>query len=1096
MQSRMIPLLLAGPAGSGKTHRCLAEIAAHLRESAAGAPLILVAPRQATYQLERQILSFPGVEGFTRLRILSFQRLAQFVFEATGTIAPKLLDEDGRVMVMRAILARRRNDLRVYRESAQRDGLAQELSGLWREACEHRIGPAALRAAAQKVKNLRLRAKLEDFADVFGDYAKWLEHHELRDGDELLEIAADAVLKGPLPEIAGLWLDGFAQMTPQERRLVNAILPKCAAATLAFCLPERPVKPRDAFSMWSVVARTYCQVRTELSAVVNATPCEEVLSRRAMDGRFDAAAELAHLEEYWAAPKRFEQSFGAALRVVKCANIEGEAVFVAREILKFVRAGGRFREVAVLVRSLDEAHDVLRRVFHRYQIPCFVDRRESVAHHPVAELTRGALRAIASEYRHHELFGALKSGLARVDENDLDWFENMALARGWSGEDWRGKLFCGPKADDAVRARAEKIRKEALQPIFRLDKKLGATPSGSDLAEALRDFWDGLEVDKQLENWAQEVRETLHSTVWTQMEEWLESIELAFANERMPLKKWLSIVEAGLSSLTVGLIPPSLDQVVIGAVDRSRNPDLKAVFLLGVNEGMFPKPGKERLLLNDAERENLAEAGVQFGMPSLWDLGAEQFYAYIACTRARERLTLSYSESSRDGQPLNPSIFISQLRRLFPTLETEEFSAVDVFEAEATHELNPLVFAAARRSGEMSHVEQALAAWPTLKVSWERARAAAVLDLATLSAPTIERLFGKRLRTSVSKLEQFAMCPFRFFVASGLRAEERLRFELDRREEGSFQHEILAEFHRRVQKRGLKWRDVSPAEGRRLVREIGAELKTEFQDGLAEATAQNRFRAEAKLTALEDFIEGYLQLMRGCDFDPAHVELAFGFDGGLPPWRVDVDSAHCLEFTGRIDRVDVWIDPETKRCYALVFDYKSSARKLHRVLVENAIQQQLPAYLAALQKMGGTAEFPFEVRAGGAFYVNLRAEVKRATSRSAAFDAEEAANDLKQTGAFDAGLLDRLDKEKKGLLFDYSDKGRASVEYKGLPSEDFTEFVRATEERLRELGRRIFDGDVRMDPYKKGGQTACNNCFYGAICRIDPWTHPFRKLGA
>src|SRR5262245_45358964 len=143
----MIPLLLAGPAGSGKTHRCLAEIAGHLRTSAAGAPLILLAPRQATYQLERQILSFQGVDGFTRLRILSFQRLAQFVFDATGTAPPKLLDEEGRVMVMRAILARRRNGLRVYRESAQRDGLAQELSALWREVCEHRSGPGGLRAA-------------------------------------------------------------------------------------------------------------------------------------------------------------------------------------------------------------------------------------------------------------------------------------------------------------------------------------------------------------------------------------------------------------------------------------------------------------------------------------------------------------------------------------------------------------------------------------------------------------------------------------------------------------------------------------------------------------------------------------------------------------------------------------------------------------------------------------------------------------------------------------------------------------------------------------------------------------------------------------
>jgi ATP-dependent helicase/nuclease subunit B len=1092
----MIPLLLAGPAGSGKTYRCLAEIAAHLQKSGVGAPLILVAPRQATYQLERQILSFPGVEGFTRLRILSFQRLAQLVFDVTGTVAPKLLDEDGRVMVMRAILARRRNDLRIYRESAQRDGLAQEMSSLWREACEHRIGPSAMRAAAQKIGNPRLAGKLQDFTDVFEDYAKWLQAQGLRDGDELLEIAADAALKGPLPEIAGLWLDGFAQMTPQERRLVNAILPKCAEATLAFCLPERPVKPRDAFSMWSTVARTYCQVRTEVGAIFDSAPREEVLARRTTSGRFDAAAALAHLEQYWAAPKRFEENVGSTIRVVKCANLETEAVFAAREILKFVRAGGRFREAAVLVRSLEDVHDVLRRVFQRFEIPCFVDRRQSVAHHPIAELTRGALRTIANDYRHYELFGALKSGLACVDENDLDWFENTSLARGWSGEDWRRKLFCGPKADERVSERAERIRKKTLQPLFRLEKKLGATPSGAELAAALRDLWDGLEVERQLDEWAHEAREALHSTVWTQMEEWLKSIELAFAHERMPLKKWLAIVEAGLSSLTVGLIPPSLDQVVIGAVDRSRNPDLKAVFLLGVNEGLFPKPGKERLLLNDGERETLAEAGVQFGMPSLWDLGAEQFYAYIACTRPREMLNVTYSEVGFDGQPLNASVFISQLQRLFPTLVIEDFGGVDCLEAEAAHELNAVVFAAARRGGELSKIEREFAAWPELKESWERARAAAVLDLANLNAATVERLYGNRVRTSVSKLEQFAMCPFRFFVASGLRAEERLRFELDRREEGSFQHEILAAFHKRVLECGLKWREVSPVEGRKLVREIGAAMKEQFQDGLAEATAQNRFRAEAKLSALEDFIESYLELMRGCDFDPAHVELAFGFEGGLPAWRVEVDSARALEFSGRIDRVDVWIDPETKRCYALVFDYKSSARKLHRVLVENAIQQQLPAYLAALQKMGGTAEFPFEVRAGGAFYVNLRAEVKKADSRSAAFHAEGAAIDLKQTGAFDAGLLERLDKEKTGLLFDYSKEGRPSVEYKALAPEEFANFVSDTETRLRELGRRIFEGDVRMDPYKKGGQTACNNCFYGAICRIDPWTHPFRKLVA
>jgi ATP-dependent helicase/nuclease subunit B len=1100
----MIPLLLAGPAGSGKTHRCLAEIADDLRASSSDAPLILLAPRQATYQLERQILSFPGVEGFTRLHILSFHRLAQFVLEVTKTVAPKMLDEEGRVMVMRAILARRQNELRVYRESAQRDGLAQELSDLWREICEHRAGPIGLRKAAAKIQNSRLRAKLEDFAIVFTDYQNWLNDNSLRDGDEMLDLAAEAALKGTLPTVGGLWLDGFAQMTPQERRLLNAILPKCAKATLAFCLPERPLKPGDAFSMWSVVARTYCAVRDEVRGIFQAPPREETLARRRVGGRFDAAPMLAHLEEWWGNPRPYAapsgplRTAGPTLRVVKCANVEAEAVFVARQVLKFVRSGGRFREAAVLVRSLDDAADALRRVFRRYEIPFFLDRRESVAHHPLAELTRGALRTIAFGFKHHDLFAALKSGLIGVSDDNIDWFENVSLARGWNGNDWRAKLNCGPKAHESEVARVEEIRQGALKPIFRLERMLGPEPTGRDLAEALRDFWTSLDVEAELERWAEGVEGTLHATVWSQMTDWLESVETAFKNERMSLGRWLEIVEAGLAALTVGLIPPSLDQVLIGAVDRSRNPDLRSVFLVGVNEGLFPRAGREDVLLNDDEREKLDESGVRLGVTSLWNLGAEQFYGYIGCTRARSSLTLTYAETAADGEPLNPSLFVAQLKRLFPKLEEEQFGEVNPLEAEAAHELNSVVFGAARGDRVSSESEKELLSWPKLAPAWERARAGAILDVPKLSPTVVAGLYGNRLRTSASKLEQFAMCPFRFFVASGLRAQERLLFELDRREEGSFQHEVLAEFHRRVEAMGKRWRDVSPSEGRDLLAEIGVALKGRFQEGLAEATASNRFRAEAKLAALQDFIEAYLELLRDCDFDPRSVELGFGGDGPLPAWELEIDQRRKLQFAGRIDRVDIWRDTERKRAYALVFDYKSSERKLHRVLVENWIQQQLLAYLVALEKVGVRSDPPFELRAAGAFYVNLRMGVSGAKSRAIAFDkkSNDSESDLRQTGVFDWQWIDRMDRTRAGRLFDFQKKGEpiTVVNLKGLPSEQFAELLRKTEAGLRDLGRRIFEGEAAIAPYEFQTERPCGNCLYAGICRVDPWTHAFRNL--
>ena len=389
----------------------------------------------------------------------------------------------------------------------------------------------------------------------------------------------------------------------------------------------------------------------------------------------------------------------ATISLVACPNAEAEATLAARAIVQHVQAGGRFRECAVLVRSLEGYDDALRRVLNRYEIPFFLDQREPVAHHPLAELTRYALRTVAFDWKQEDWFGALKTGLVRVLDEEVDWLENEALRRGWEGRVWRSPLV----TDDAQLGESlEKIRLRVMPPFEALANELQAAafqPTGRVLAGAIRKLWLALDLEAQLEAWSKVAEElgvngAEHGTVWTQLNDWLDNLELAFADEALPLRDWLPILEAGLAGMSVGVIPPMLDQVLVGSVDRSRNPDLQIVFVLGVNEGVFPAPPKPGVLLTELDRAEIEAQGILLGLGQRQQIGHERYFGYIAFTRARKQLVVTWAKSDEDGRELNPSPFIAAIKRAVPDVVVEKFIPADWPDAVHRDELPGHVLAA------------------------------------------------------------------------------------------------------------------------------------------------------------------------------------------------------------------------------------------------------------------------------------------------------------------------------------------------------------------------------------------------------------------
>ena len=1195
---------LLGPAGSGKTFRCLAEIRAALAASPEGPPLVLLAPKQATFQLERQLLADGAPQGYTRLNIFSFERLARFALDALDVPMPSgLLAEEGRVMVLHALLMRLESELKLFRSSARRPGFAQQLSQLLGELQQHQFTPARLRALSARPDLRReLQDKLHDLALLFEAYTNWLAENELQDGNRLLDAATDALRStlDPRPstlDFQSLWLDGFAEMTPQELDLLAAVVPFCGRVTLAFCLENEPAAETSWLSIWSSIGKIFQQCRQRLASAPDCEVSVELLGRKSPN-RFSNNPTLQHLEANWAIPRlpstARSQTPISTIRLAACANPGAEAVFAAREILRFVRHGGRFRDAAVLVRSLDGYHKPLARAFRRYGIPFFLDRREFMAHHPLAELTRSALRTITFDWPHNDWFAALKAGFSPVDEAEVDRLENEALARGWRGAEWREPFQIAENPE--LSKFLERLRKIILPPFQNFAAQLARwenKPNGGQLANALREFWSEMKVEPTLESWSLADpghsslvtrHSSLHLTVWEQMNAWLDNVALAFSDEALPLRDWLPILEAGLANLTVGVIPPALDQVLIGAIDRARNPDLKLAFVLGVNESVFPAAPAAPTILTDADRDELRQCAGAPGPDLRERLARERYLGYIACTRASERLVVTFSRHDADGKTLNPSPFIAHLRRIFPGLDIEESSGESkLADAEHVSEIVPAMVEMQEKGESRSETplpvplcaDHPLPAWrgegwgeghvenwdellklPIVASLAESLRALREPDSTESLSPVLaEKLFGPTLRSSVSRLEEFAQCPFRFFVHSGLRAEERKVFELDVREQGSFQHEVLKMFHEQLSAENKRWHDITPTEARERVGKIAAVLALNYRDGLLRTDEQSRFTARVLAESLQDFVETLVTWMRGqYEFDPGVAELAFGFGpGGAPTWEIDLGAGHRLALRGRIDRIDLCRETDG-RALCVVMDYKSGQNKLDKVLIEHGVQLQLLTYLAAIRSwppevwaelnlpaifsppinlLGAPAarrlvgsrkpelagetpalpgnaprfrsskhEFFRGISPVGVFYVNLRGQYEGGNTRDEVLADVDAARKLayRHTGRFDASFLGKLDDRPNvrcGDQFNYNRNHDGSLRKgstEALPRAEFEKLLDHVEAQLQEMGRAIFSGAARVDPYRKGHETPCEFCDYRPVCRIDPWTHRYRVL--
>lgn len=1131
---------LLGRAGTGKTHAALHAIRDELQRRPDGPPIILLTPEQATFQMERALLATGAVRASARAQVLSFQRLAARVMQAAGGGARPRLGDLGKRMVLRALIQQHGDELKLFGRTARQPGFVEKLAQTLTELKQYRVGPDDLsrRVEHAAASSDVLAVKLHDLSVVYHSFAEYTADKFI-DPDDVLNIVAALLPDARLLDGAYVWVDGFIGFTPQELAVLRAMWQVIERMDVALCLD--PAADEELFTPTRETYERLLNMAAEDGVTVEAPV---VLAGRP-PARFRSAPMLAHLErelfrrpgKVYKVPSHEEaatqhESGGdaqsASLKIVAAANPRLEVEAAAREIVHLCRERGwRYRDVAVIVRELAPYEDLIAAVFDDFGIPYFIDSRRHLSHHPLIELVRSALEAATSGMRTDAVMRCLKTDLFPVSRDNVDKLENYALEHGIEGRGWLQtrpwryvrRYTLGPEEyvpteeQEQQLQQINEIRDNAVGPLRALRRRLSQAKTGRGMAEAVWRFLEELSVAATLEAWMaaadaegrpEEVQE--HRRAWQGVVQVLDEYATALGASSPSSAEFRQVIEAGLETLRVGLVPPGLDQVMVGSVERSRQPDIRAAFVLGASDGRFPPAPAEDVIFTDAEREQLAALDVELSPTSKDQLLREQYLLYVSLTRASDYLWISYPAANGEGKEQAPAAIVRRLAQLFPQvrvvgepLEPASDEALLGRIVDAQQLLATLANRLRRhRTGEAAGpLWWALYDW-VVRDEQLRQRAQSLFKalnhhngLPPLERAMASELFGVPLRGSVSRLESFAECAFKHFARYGLRLNERPRFVLDAAQTGTFVHAALKLFVERLNDDAVDWATLTDEEAAARADRCVDDLIPQLGNEVLLTSARHAFLAEVMRRSVRRAVWLLTEHARRGKFRPVHVELTFG-RGGVEPLVLPLADGGELRLSGQIDRIDIADDEEGR--WVRIIDYKSSRRDLNIAEVAHGLSLQLPLYLAVVLELAERGQLlGGPVRPAAIVYFPVREVLIRENAPVPPERVETLLKrELRMRGLFLAEpevlrlMADDVDGTSQLIMAGVTKQGRVNKDTNAAPEEDFNTLVQFAKQKAVELGENMLAGDIRVAPYALGNKTACQYCPYKSVCQFDP----------
>lgn len=1088
--------LVTGRQGSGKSTIVYNQIKKCLEKGEEN--LILIVPEQYTLQAERELIEKLNQSGIIDIEVLSFSRLVKRIMNETGGITRTVLSVIGKQMAIKKTFFDNKEYLLTYAGMTEKRGFINEIQELISNLKRKMIKTDDLSELINNNDSSyeMLNRKINDINIIYNSFNNWLGDDYI-DNEGCIDLIISNINKSEYIKKSKIWIDGFHTYTEQIFCLLEKLVQLSQDTTITLTIPNSNNNNDDE------IFQINNQTKNKLIKIAHNH--YKTIKTNFVNSK--KSAEINYLEkEIYSYPFDVYGKEVNDIKILQCKNIYSEIDVLCSNIIKLVQDNNyRWKDITVITNDLNSYYFLMKRAFEEYNIPCFIDMKRKIVDKPLSILLINVLKVILYNYRYEDVFALLKTGLTDIEFQEYEVLENYVLKYGIKGKQWKYDFSKVSKEDKFDLEMLNEIRKKIIKPIIGLEGSIKSEGTYKSITNSLYEFIIDLRVEEKIQFQIDELKKqneyeyaSENAQIYNIIIDIFDETVEIFEELQVTIKEYMKVLVSGIESVELAIIPSTMDQVMIGDITRSRSTDIKALFLVGVNEGILPSSQKSTNLFNVSENVVLKEKGLDIFDDIYYKSIQEKYLIYNIISKSQEKIFISYPLADYEGSSLRPSIVIDRFKELFPILKIEnninEIIYVSNSRATIKHMINHYRGLIDEKNELKDSFWDDVYLWCFNNKKWKNEltiiKEAMAFDnrVKLLNKDLVQKIYGDKIKTSVTRFEEYINCPFKHFITYGIGPKKRKIYEISIPDIGEILHKLIYEYSLELEKDKIDWDVIDEEKIIVICDKIIKEFAQQYRDGIFYTNSKYNYLLKYLNRIFIRVISTLTYQYKNGEFKILGNELIFGVGKNVPSIQIELVGKQKLCLEGRIDRVDIL--EKNNKIYMKILDFKTGDKDFSLNDVYYGLSLQLLVYMWVCLNYGKN-KYEKEVIPAGTFYFKLDDPLIKSGDDEKDKLENELKKSLKLRGLLlkDKDIIKSIDinAENSSILQCKLKKdGQFSATTKGLVEREHIEkLLIHIEGIVKNIGEEIFKGNISINPIKTTKQEACTYCPYKGICLFD-----------